>query len=222
MDKRVRGPHLIGTGFHSLAGTGFGEYGIDAAFGCHDRFDSWFSSPNSDAMIFSGNLCARINYALDGSGDFIVVGPKTIRQMFQFFKHGVDAAFESWDGSSAYLFKDSEYALIDYSKQALIAIRPIRDGFHCFRGGLFERDIGAAFASHSKEKAYLFKDNKYILLQFTPATTKDYIIGGIKDIVPSNWPSLNGIMPRKNTGFDTQYDYSEQPSHKRDQDKNIA
>lgn len=43
-DRIVNGPLFIGAGFPSLVGTAFAEYGIDAAFGCHD---------GDEAMIFS-------------------------------------------------------------------------------------------------------------------------------------------------------------------------
>ncbi|XP_062208260.1 uncharacterized protein LOC133909717 isoform X2 [Phragmites australis] len=176
----------------------------------------------SEAMIFSGNLCARINFAPRTTRDRIIQGPKTIRQMFPFFKgtnfeKGIDAAFESTVTGEAYLFKGSEYALIDYSKLILIEIRAITDGFKCFSNCyLFARDIGAALASHVSKDAYLFKDNNYILFHFTPRETNHYIIGGPKEIVPRNWPSLKGILPRKNKALDI-YE-STQPNPVRDQD----
>lgn len=142
--------------------------------------------------------------------------------MFPFFKgtnfeNGIDAAFESTVTGEAYLFKGSEYALIDYSKLILIKMCAITDEFKCFRNSnLFERDIGAALASHVSKDAYLFKDNNYILFNFTPRETNHYIIGGPKEIVPRNWPSLKGILPRKNKALDI-YE-STQPNPVRDQD----
>jgi hypothetical protein len=216
-DRVVNGPHFIGSSFHSLVGTVFAEYGIDAAFGCHDRDDN-------EAMIFSGNLSARINYAPGTTDDWIIEGPKTIRQKFPFFKGthfegGIDAAFESTVTGEAYLFKGSEYALIDYSKPSLIAMRPITEGFQCLRNTIFEREIGAAFASHVDNEAYLFKGNSYVLLHFTPGETKDYIISGPKEIVPANWPSLNGILPQKNIGLDIFYEFPQPEKQHRDHDE---
>ncbi|GJX33227.1 hemopexin fold protein [Tanacetum coccineum] len=83
-DWVVNGPLYIQNGLHSLVGTFFAAYGIDVAFGCHGGDD--------ESFIFGRNLCAKINKILEG--------PKTIRQMFPFFKGtefegGVDAAFES-------------------------------------------------------------------------------------------------------------------------------
>lgn len=191
-------PHNIGESFPSLAGTAFAEYGIDASFACHR---------NAEAFIFSGNLCALINFAPRSTGDWILEGTKTIRQMFPFFRgtifdKGVDAAFESTVTGEAYLFKGSDYALVNYDKEELIAIRPITDGFPCLRGTEFERDVDAAFASHTPNQAYLFKGNTYILFHFTPGENKDYIINGPKEIVPGIWPALTAILPVRNIGLD--------------------
>ncbi|KAM0894771.1 hypothetical protein ACQ4PT_024239 [Festuca glaucescens] len=208
-DKIIKGPMFIGDGFPSLVGTNFAEYGIDAAFGCHNK---------NEAIIFSGNLCARIDYApgpTDGSS--IKEGPKTIKQMFPFFKgtkfeKGIDAAFESSNNGEAFLFKGSEYARINYDGKtpSLVAIHCITTGFKCLQGTEFASDIGAAFASHRTKEAYLFKGDSYILLQFTPGENNDKIKVGPKKIVPSNWPSLKDFVPRKNSGMDV-YEYSRQP-----------
>ncbi|WVZ72294.1 hypothetical protein U9M48_020779 [Paspalum notatum var. saurae] len=223
-DKIISGLKHTGNRFCSLAGTAFAEHGVDAAFGCHDH-DGLFSA-KSEAMIFSANLCARINFAPRTGRDWIMEGPKTIRQMFPFFKgtsfeKGVDAAFESSVARQAYLFKGHEYAVIDYSKEPkLVARRPITEGFMCFGSGhLFARDIGAAMASHVPKEAYLFKENNYVLFHFTPGEAKDYIIGGPKEIVPRNWPCLKGILPRKNKALDLYDDSTPRSNPARDQDQ---
>lgn len=212
-DFLINGPLLIGDGFPSLAGTAFAEYGIDASFGCHDGSDP------SEAFIFSGNLCAKINFAPGTTDDRIIEGPKTIKQMFPFFKgtkfeNGVDAAFESTVKNEAYLFKGSEYARINYSDRTLGTKILIVDGFKCFQGTKFSSDIGAAFASHRSNEAYLFKDTEYVLLYFTPGKTSDYIVNGPKPIL-NNWSSLKNILPRKNKGLDI---YADKHSLVRDQD----
>ncbi|GJX27244.1 hemopexin fold protein [Tanacetum coccineum] len=195
----VNGPRYIENGFHSLVGTYFGEYGIDAAFGCHGGDD--------ESFIFSGEFCAKINYAPGTTNDKILEGPCLIDKMFPFFKgtefnFKVDAAFESSVPNEVYIFKGGEYALVDYIQRKLIAIRPIVDGFNCLQNTIFDSDIGAAFASHNSQEAYLFKGNSYVILHFTPGQTKDYIISGPKEIVPNNWPSLVNILPRYNAGVD--------------------
>uniref|UniRef100_A0A0E0DBG4 Uncharacterized protein n=1 Tax=Oryza meridionalis TaxID=40149 RepID=A0A0E0DBG4_9ORYZ len=97
-DKIISGLRYIGNTLQSLVGTAFAEHGIDAAFACHDNHG--FLCARSEAMIFSANLCARINFAPRTTRDRIIQGPKTISQMFPFFKgtsfeKGIDAAFES-------------------------------------------------------------------------------------------------------------------------------
>ncbi|XBI76407.1 hypothetical protein VPH35_069650 [Triticum aestivum] len=170
-DRMLDGPHYIGDSFPFLAGTAFAEYGIDASFGSYS---------SAEAIIFSGNLCARINFAPKTTGGYVVEGITTIRQMFPFFRgtvfeKGIDAAFES----------------------TVTAV-----GFQCLHDSEFEGDISAAFASHVRKEAYLFKGNRYILLHFTPGENKDYIVDGPKDIVPGNWPSLDGVLPCRNIGLD--------------------
>ncbi|KAF5952132.1 hypothetical protein HYC85_010076 [Camellia sinensis] len=200
-DKRLNGPLFICDGYSSLAGTAFAEYGIDCAFGSHNR---------DEAFIFSGNLCAQINYAPGTTNDKIIKGPMTITAMFPFFKgtvfkNGVDAAFEATTEYEAYLFKDNQYALINYgSNSHRIAIRTITQGFASLKNTMFESGIDAAFASHRTNEAYLFKKDYYALINFAPGTTNDYIIGGVTGVkkIREHWPSLSNILPRKNHGLD--------------------
>ncbi|KAM5582659.1 hypothetical protein ABKV19_002870 [Rosa sericea] len=199
-DKVLNGPLLICDGFPSLSGTAFAEHGIDCAFGSHDR---------DEAFIFSANLCAHINFAPGTTNhDKIIKGPMTISAMFPFLKStvfstGIDAAFEATTKYEAYLFKDNQYALINYrSGSARLTHRQlITDGFRGLRNTIFASGIEAAFASHRTNEAYLFKGDSYALINFAPGTTNDSIIGGVKKILP-NWPSLQPILPRKNRGLD--------------------
>lgn len=196
-DRIVNGPLLICEGFPSLADTAFGEYGIDCAFNSHNA---------SRAFIFSGNLCACIDYAPGTTDDSVLDGPMTIAAMFPFFAgtefaRSVDAAFTASATGGAYLFKGDSYALIDYDSKTCTATRKIAEGFHSLRGTIFESGIEAAFASHRKDEAYLFKGDQYALINFAPGTTDDYLIDGVKPITP-NWPSLRQILPRKNRGLD--------------------
>lgn len=201
-DRIINGPLLICDGFPSLADTDFGEYGVDCAFGSHD---------NNEAYIFSGNLCALINYAPGTTNDWIIQGPMTIASKFPFFKgtvfeDGIDAAFEATaihEKYEAYLFRGNQYALINYhgSSARVIAIRPIAEGFGGLRDTIFKDGIEAAFASHESDEAYIFKGKYYARINFAPGTTNDYIIDGVKEILP-NWPSLQSILPRKNRGLD--------------------
>ncbi|KAF7134849.1 hypothetical protein RHSIM_Rhsim08G0006900 [Rhododendron simsii] len=192
-DRVLNGPLRIFKGYPSLKNTTFAEAGIDCAFGSHH---------GDEAFIFSRNLCARINYAPGTTNDKIIQGPMTIIEMFHFFKgtvfeSSVDSAFESTVSDEAYLFKGNQYALINYNNPHLIAIRHVTEGFASLKDTIFESGIEAAFASHRTNEAYLFKGNSYTCINFAPRTTNDYIIDGVKEIVPY-WPSLRGILPRKN------------------------
>ncbi|KAF5958575.1 hypothetical protein HYC85_005800 [Camellia sinensis] len=64
-DKVLHGPVLVCHGYPSLTGTAFAEHGIDCAFGSHNE---------NEAFIFSGNLCAQINYAPGTTNDKIIKG----------------------------------------------------------------------------------------------------------------------------------------------------
>ncbi|KAL7208043.1 hypothetical protein ACSBR1_029906 [Camellia fascicularis] len=193
-DTVLNGPLLICDGFPSLSGTAFAEHEIDSAFGSHNK---------AEAFIFSGNLCAQINYAPGTLNDKIIKGPTTIAAMFPFlteikFESGIDAAFEATTRYEAYLFKDDHYALINYDSDAgVIVTGLITERFASLKDTIFKSGIQAAFASHRTDEAYLFKEDSYALINFT----KDEIIGGVKNIV-ANWRSLSTILPRKNHGLD--------------------
>ncbi|XP_058749972.1 albumin-2-like [Vicia villosa] len=192
-DKVVFGPTPVRNGFKSLANTVFGTYGIDCAF----------DTDNNEAFIFYENLCALIDYAPHSDKDKIISGPKKIADMFPFFKgtvfeNGVNAAIRSTRGKEVYLFKGDKYARIDYETNRLVQnIKPIADGFPCFRGTIFEYGTDAAFASHKTNEAYFFKGENYARITFTPGATNDYIMGGVKKTL-DYWPSLRGIIPQAN------------------------
>lgn len=194
-DFVVKGPLPISSGFPSLTGTLFADVGIDCAFGV----------PRTNyAFIFSGDQCAKIEYAPDDTtNDRIVQGPMTIAQMFPFFKNtdfekGLDAAFESTRENEAYIFRGKYYARINFAAGRLIGTRRlITSGFPPLANTIFESGIGAAFASHLENEAYLFKEQFYARLHFTPGATDDTLIGGVREIL-AYWPSLRGILPRKN------------------------
>lgn len=217
-DYIVNGPLLICDGYPSLSDTAFGEYGIDCAFDGHD---------GNKAFIFSGNLCAHIDYAPGTTNDKILNGPMTITAMFPFlnntvFANSIDAAFASTVKHEAYLFKGDSYANINYDSKTCIAIRKITQGFYCLRDTIFQSGIEAAFASHRMEthwlskdrgEAYLFKGDKYALINFAAGTTDDYIIGGVKPIT-DNFPSLRGILPRKNRRLDYHDHHNQEQDHR--------
>ncbi|KAL5218228.1 hypothetical protein ABZP36_018912 [Zizania latifolia] len=191
------GPHRICDGYPSLAGTAFGEHGVDCAFDC-DR--------GNEALIFSGNLCARFDYAPGTRDGRILDGPMPITAMFPFFSRtvfagAIDAAFPSTASNEAYLFKGDSYALINYESKTCMGIHKITQGFHSLGDTIFQSGLDAAFASHRMNQAYIFKGDQYALINFVPGSNDDYIVGGVKPIAP-NWPSLRGMLPRPNRGLD--------------------
>lgn len=194
-DSLVKGPIYIRKGFPSISD--FQTYGVDAAFSRHGT---------NRAFLFCLNECVEIEYGCDTKKGRVLCR-EFIADMFPAFRgttfaHHVDAAFESTEKDQAYFFSNTQYALINYVKGSLIATAPIVDAFPCLENTMFERDIGAAFASHTPNEAYLFKDDKYARLHFTPGETKkSYIIEGPMDIVPTNWPSLETLLPCQ-LGFD--------------------
>ncbi|CAM0948749.1 unnamed protein product [Alopecurus aequalis] len=188
----------IGEGFPFLAGTTFAEYGIDAAFA--------FLDGTTEAMIFSGNLCARIDYAPFTTDSRFTKEPKPIREMFPCLKgtgfvEGIDCAFAT-KGRRAYLFKGTEYALIDHVNGILMATHQIKYGFDVLHGCGFTSDLDAAFATHDEDIVYLFKGNKYLKLYYPIGKTGDKIIQGPETIVSDRWNSLRGLLPRKNIALD--------------------
>lgn len=195
-DRIVNGPLLICDGFPSLIGTPFGEHGIDCAF----------DTDYNKAYIFSGNICAYIDYAPGTTDDKILSGPMSIGDMFPCLKAtvyetGIDTAFRSSRSNEAYLFSGGQYVILNYASKTVVHTQIIRNGYPSLVGTVFETGIDAAFASHRTDEAYIFKGEHYALINFAPGTTDDYLLGGVKPILP-NWPSLRGILPRKNGRLD--------------------
>ncbi|XP_021726596.1 albumin-2-like [Chenopodium quinoa] len=193
-DKILNGPARIGDVFSSLKDTVFADKGIDCAFASEDEGVSY---------IFSGNICAKWLCAPDFPNQKILEGLKPIGEMFPYlrgtvFEHGVDAAFDSSVPFEAYLFKDSQYARINYSNIGhLMTITSIRQNWHCLRDTMFENGFDAAFALHIPNQAYLFKGDSYGRIKFTPGSATDEELmwsGRIED----SWKGLGSILPRKN------------------------
>ncbi|MCI05380.1 albumin-2-like, partial [Trifolium medium] len=77
-----------------------------------------------------------------------------------FFENGIDAAIRS-TGEDVFLFKGKKYIRINYLTRKIGHERYIRDGFPSLAGTVFEKGIDAAFASHIKDEAYIFKGEYY-------------------------------------------------------------
>ncbi|CAK9147628.1 unnamed protein product [Ilex paraguariensis] len=183
------------------------------------------SSRINEVYLFVKNEYVLVNYAPGTKDDKVLFGPHLIgigypsltgttfdnhktndhHAMFPFFKgtvfeNGVDTAFESTKNYEAYLFKDNQYAFINYDYDShLISIRLINRGFPSLKNTIFESGIDAGFSLHKTNEAYLFKGDYYARINFAPGTTDDYITGGIKKIL-TYWPSLRSILPLKNSG----------------------
>ncbi|GJX90081.1 multidrug resistance-associated protein 6 [Tanacetum coccineum] len=105
-DWVVNGPLYIQNGFHSLVATPFAENGIDAAFGCHDDHD--------ESFIFSGSICAKIDYAPGTTNDKILEGPCLIDKMgANMFKgkpsHVIFALFTLGPNQKEYIIKPGSW-----------------------------------------------------------------------------------------------------------------
>lgn len=193
-DRLVSGPRFIFDGFVSLGETVFAEVCIDCAFGVEGK---------DEAFIFSGALCAKINYAPGITNGWIIEGPMSIPDMFPFFKNsgyarGFDAAFEL-SSTEAYIFRGNYCAHINYVEKRLIKVRLITVAFPCLKDTVLASYIGAAFRSHRDNEAYLFKGPHYALLDYSGETS---LIGGVVKEIDPNWPSLRGFLPRENFGLD--------------------
>ncbi|XP_057415967.1 albumin-2-like [Lotus japonicus] len=196
-DKVLNGGRLlrISDGFLSLAGTPFGEHGIDCAF----------DTDRNEAYIFSGNLCAYIDYAPGTRGDDkILKGPLSISDIFPclkstVFEKGIDAAFRSTKSNKAYIFRGGHYGVLNYASNT-VNIDTIRNSWYSLAGTVFESGIEAAFASHVPNRAYIFKGDHYAAINFVPGTHDgdDYMVGGDTRLISDYWPGIGGVLARKN------------------------
>ncbi|KAE9448166.1 hypothetical protein C3L33_19939, partial [Rhododendron williamsianum] len=170
---------------------------------CKSYINAAFRSSYEDEVyLFMNDEYVLVNYAPGSTDDKVLNGPLRICEGYPslrntaFAEYGIDSAF-----GSHYGMKRSS------SMKSLLCL---------FESTIFESGIEAAFASHHTDEAYLFKGDSYALINFAPGTTDYYIIGGPKKILP-NWPSLSGILPRKNRGFDV-HDHTK-PDPDRDHDE---
>ncbi|CAO2825288.1 unnamed protein product [Amaranthus hypochondriacus] len=190
----TKSPLLLIDAFYELYGcTGFRERGVDAAFGCYGT---------NKAFLFSRTWGAKIEYDSDNEGQVLKLqgmeGWFMSPDDTKFSRGYLDAACESTVPNEAYLFKGSDYALVNYANQSqltLIKEGRITDEFTCLCNTAFESDIGSAFASHKFNQFYFFKDNTYVLIEFDSKAKESRIIAGPEEIVPTNWPCLVSYLP---------------------------
>ncbi|KAK7356661.1 hypothetical protein VNO80_15936 [Phaseolus coccineus] len=194
-DKFLTDLGWIGYGFPSFQYNIFGSYGIFSSF----------DTEGNEAYISRDYVCSYIDYA----NDKILSGPIRIELMFSIlegtmFKDGIDSTFRSSKGKEVYLFHGNKYCCMDYdSKQLVEPICNITDGYPILKGTIFEDRIDASFVSHNENQAYLFKEENYVLMNFTPGSTDDTLVDIVKSIV-DGWSCFKGILPLE----DRQADYT--------------
>ncbi|GKV36023.1 hypothetical protein SLEP1_g44204 [Rubroshorea leprosula] len=108
-----------------------------------------------------------------------------------YFHLGVDAAFEAED-DKAYLFKGNQYNYINYEERTSITSGTITEKFSCLKDTKFEGRIEAAFASHKKGEAYLYKGDLCALINFDNNCLVEV------DTIGNKWPNFGSLVPRKN------------------------
>lgn len=157
---------------------------IQCAFNFSDR---------EEAYLFIEDQYLRIEYAPGSTDDRIIEGPQTIGEGFSclkdtIFATGIDAAFTASRKNEAYIFRSNIYALINFEPDDCKIIQGpklITDSFYSLKDTIFENGIEAAFTSSRQNEAYIFRGDKYALIDFAPGTTEDKIIQGPKKITES-------------------------------------
>ncbi|GKV36016.1 hypothetical protein SLEP1_g44200 [Rubroshorea leprosula] len=179
-DRIVERPNFLDSGPRWLSR--FGARRVRCAFACHR---------GHRAFIFSRDFCAYINHKIK-----VIYWQKEIKLMFPFlkdtiFESGLDAAFEAED-DKAYLFKGNQYNYINYEKRSSITSGTITEKFSCLKDTKFEDGIEAAFASHKRGEAYLFKGNFCALINFDDNCLVEV------DTIRNKWPNFGSLVPCKN------------------------
>ncbi|KAL5079896.1 hypothetical protein RYX36_008317 [Vicia faba] len=188
-DRILKGPQHIVAGFPVLARTPF-ENGINCAF----------ETQHNEAYIFSGDHCARIDYAPHSTHHAkIHRGPTKITNVFTClrgtaFEHGIDAAIRTLN-TRVLLFKGDAYALMDYHTDSIHANHYIRTGFKTLVGTVFENGIDAAFKSDKNDEAYIFKQQYYACVNIDQGhPIGGHLLGGRVKRIHDDWNALRGIM----------------------------
>ncbi|KAL5064661.1 hypothetical protein RYX36_026398 [Vicia faba] len=162
--------------------------------------DCAFNAEANDGYIFSGNQCAKMKVAAHSSEcSLLTAGNIPIPVMFPCLKdtpliNGIDAAIRSTE-KHVFLFKGAEYYVIDFHSEDIISHGSIGNGFRSLVGTVFEYGIDAAFSSHVKDEAYIFKGEYFARINFAPNKTDgDFIVGGRIKLINDVWPALYDIL----------------------------
>ncbi|KAK7354906.1 hypothetical protein VNO80_14148 [Phaseolus coccineus] len=113
-----------------------------------------------------------------------------------FGAYGISCAFDT-EGNKAYIFRDNICAYIDYVNEKILSDRieqmfpfrihqmfPIIEDT-VFEDGIdrpciiFEDGIDASFTSHNPNQVYIFKGEKYILMNFIPGSIDVTLLDGL-------------------------------------------
>ncbi|XP_058726892.1 albumin-2-like [Vicia villosa] len=163
---------------------------IDAAFR---------SSYTNEAYIFIKNEYVLLNYAPHSTGDKILNGPLLICDGFPsligtaFGEYGIDSAFDT-DDNKAFIFSTNLCAYMDYAPRTtddkiLSGPMKITDMFPFFKNTVFESGIDTAFRSSVGKEVYLFRGDKYALINYDSKN----LINNIQKIT-DGFPSLIGTV----------------------------
>ncbi|KAH7864505.1 hypothetical protein Vadar_030245 [Vaccinium darrowii] len=185
------GPLPICKRFSFLKHTPFVEYGLDAAFGCGEN----------EAVIFSTNECARINYGSNPSYDLKLISDMFPSLQQTRFESGIDAALESRKPNETFLFKDDKCAIIHHSR--LVRVCTISEAFPFLKGTPFTCGIQAAFASKITDsyEVLLFKERNWAFIDYgygchsEPSDPEVFW-------TPEVFHPFQDLLPRKNFGLD--------------------
>jgi hypothetical protein len=186
-DKKTRlisGPVRISDGFPMFENTLF-KNGIDGSF----------DNDGNETFFFSGDQCARVDFAPETGDSRLLMGPIAITAMFPSlddktpFAKGLNAAVRSNVGKIVFLFSGAQVGSFDYESRRLEQTRSIADAFPQFVGTVFESGLDAAFNTHDRNEVYIFKGEYYA--HFNLITGE--FIGFIRRI-RTDWPALSRII----------------------------
>lgn len=186
--KIAEGPTHISQWIPRLGNTPFAKV-IDCAF----------DADGNEAFIFSGNLCAKIDYAPYTSKPKLLLSSVPINEMFPYlsetiFEKGIDAAFRYKD-KQVFIFKGDKYALIDYESEKLLVHQSISHGFGSLFGTVFEHGIDVAFSDWGVDAAFIFKGQYFAYISYDHhIDDSDKIVNSRIKPIKKVWPFLEDIL----------------------------
>ena len=173
------------------------------------------SSRTNEVYFFLKNKYVRLYYTPGLTDDKILADLRWIGDGFPslidtpFGEYGIDCAFDT-EGNEAYIFSTKLCAYMDYAPGTLndkILSGPttIAEMFPVLKNTVFENGIDSAFRSTKGKDVYLFKGNKYGIIEYD----SKQLVGTISNIT-DGFPVLKGTIFEN--GIDTCF-----ASHKENQ-----